>query len=199
MPIYVQDIEDWAVSQQQEYHLEALLRFGERVVLKRRWQVEDHKNGLVSRCTQCSDGRDPGVQTRLANAYKQTGDSQCAGCYGTGFQNGFMEPSIVTYMLAVDSADDIQKHRSGQRVTEDPVIQLPHMPFAREGDLIVRFKSWIDAVTPDIEEFRYIVDAPQELTVRTGLEYGTNSSMLVGLTCRINRLPSEHIYYTAML
>lgn len=199
MAIYLQDIEDWAISQQQELHFEALSRFGERVILKRRWQTEDHKSGLVSRCTQCSDGRSSSVQSRVASVYKQAGDSQCGSCYGTGFQSGFIEPSVITYILASDDPNDIMKQKSGERIANDPNVQFPHLPLIRQGDIVIRFRNWISALVPGVEEERYVTETPQQLTLRTGIESGNNRTMIVGFSCRIKSLPREHAYYAVPL
>jgi hypothetical protein len=199
MAIYLQETEDWAISAQQEYHLEALTRFGERVIIKRRWQTEDHKSGLVSRCSSCADGRAYSIQARVAEVYKQAGSSHCSECYGTGFTSGFMEPSVITYMIATDDPNDIIRQKSGERITEDPNIQLPHAPFVRPGDLLVRFRTWVNKTTPGIEEQRYILDTPSELTVRTGLGIGENAVTVVGFSCKVRSIPAEHAYYKTPL
>jgi len=196
--IYIKDSEGWSTNLQQEYHLEALTAFGERVILKRRWQTEDFVKGLVSRCTACADGV-TSIASRVTDVYKQAGDSRCSSCYGIGFEAGFIEPSIITYTMADDNDDDIKTSKSGAREGEDPSIQLPHFPRIRQGDMLVRFFSWDSPTNPGAEEGRFVLDAPTPNVLRTGSEFGGALANVIGYTSSIKRLPADHAYQGVVL
>lgn len=54
--LVVKYVEPWARAHQQRYHAEALQMFGERVVVRHRWNIQDYAEGRVARCTSCSAG-----------------------------------------------------------------------------------------------------------------------------------------------
>lgn len=181
MAIYIQDTEDWATSHQQELHWEALTRYGERVILKRKWQVEDFKSGLVSRCSRCADGSSGNlVSSRVTAVYKQSGDSHCKSCYGIGFESGFIEPSIVTYIIVNDDEQDIQRQRSGVREATEPMCQFAHYPIVRQGDLLVRYYNWQSETSPGVELARFLLASPSPTILRSGLAAGNTESNVLG-------------------
>src|SRR4051812_32347027 len=54
--LVVKYVEPWARTHQQRWHSEALQMFGERVVVRHRWNIQDYALGRVSRCATCSAG-----------------------------------------------------------------------------------------------------------------------------------------------
>lgn len=48
--------EPWARSHQQRWHSEALQMYGERVLIRHRWNIADYALGRVKRCSACSAG-----------------------------------------------------------------------------------------------------------------------------------------------
>lgn len=63
--LVVKYIEPWAVSHQQRWHSEALQTYGERVVLRHRWNIEDFANNRVDRCSSCSSAGASSAEVRL--------------------------------------------------------------------------------------------------------------------------------------
>lgn len=54
--LVVKEIETWGTTNQQRWHAEALQKFGERVIVRHRWNIRDYAEGRVARCTLCSGG-----------------------------------------------------------------------------------------------------------------------------------------------
>lgn len=54
--LVVKYVEPWARTHQQRWHAEALQMFGERIVVRHRWNIEDYAQGRVKRCSVCSAG-----------------------------------------------------------------------------------------------------------------------------------------------
>lgn len=52
--LVVKYIEPWSQRHQQRWHSEALQTYGEKVIVRRRWGINDFAAGRVGRCTQCS-------------------------------------------------------------------------------------------------------------------------------------------------
>lgn len=52
--LVVKYIEPWSMTHQQRWHSEALQMFGEKVIVRRRWGINDFVAGRVTRCHVCS-------------------------------------------------------------------------------------------------------------------------------------------------
>lgn len=52
--LVVKYIEPWAMTHQQRWHSEALQTYGEKVIVRRRWGINDFAAGRVGRCKSCS-------------------------------------------------------------------------------------------------------------------------------------------------
>lgn len=52
--LVVKYIEPWAMTHQQRWHSEALQTYGEKVIVRRRWGINDFAAGRVGRCKECS-------------------------------------------------------------------------------------------------------------------------------------------------
>src|SRR3990172_8210696 len=63
--LVVKYVEAWARNHQQRWHSEALQMFGERVVVRHRWNIQDYALGRVGRCTTCSAGVRLNEQQRI--------------------------------------------------------------------------------------------------------------------------------------
>lgn len=191
--IRVQDIEGWALDLfGAEWHVESLLRYGERVVYLRRWQWEDYERGLVDKCSRCSAGKTLGLKERMNAVYGQTGDTFCEYCWGTGFEGGFNGEALITYMLAVDTEiDQHNQSKTGFSQKEKAEVQLPHMPVVRQNDLIMTFTSWVTETQPREPYGRYTVQKSRPETIRTGLEHNTSREQLVGWRAEIVPVPPE--------
>src|SRR3990172_5472050 len=63
--LVVKYVEAWARNHQQRWHSEALQMFGERVVVRHRWNIQDYALGRVGRCITCSGGVRLNEQQRI--------------------------------------------------------------------------------------------------------------------------------------
>src|SRR5688572_25132744 len=120
----VKFVEPWALVHEQTYHREALQQFGEKIVLRLAWKVEDFEAGLVDRCTECMQGGELSVQQRYAELYKDSGDSRCLSCYGIGFEGGFKPYVYITHMIVVDDPEDRIHATTGEMAHNDPQAQF---------------------------------------------------------------------------
>jgi len=191
--------ESWSVTHEQTWHAEALMTYGERVIIRLVWTPEDHAAGLVDRCTVCQGGEDADLQEELAEMYGQTGDSQCEACFGVGFEGGFQEDIHVTYMMAADDPDDRSTSRSGTYLQENPIVQFLWLPELQAGDMVVRANSWVDEETIAVEERRYVIGTVEQQSVRTGVGVSTATGIVIGQIARISPLPKGHAFYDVPL
>ena len=184
----------WAVDRQRVQFTEPLRAFGERVIVRLVWTVEDYKAGDVDYCIHCQPTDDSDVAARISAVYGgQSGDSQCDWCFGTGFEGGFEPEIYITYMLAVDAPDTRAIGRSGTDVREMPDVQFGPEPRLNTGDLVIRVREWNeDEVTPITEEGRYQMTTVREETLRTGLRVGTEDRVLIAQLTNIRDLPHDH-------
>ncbi len=187
------DKEPWAVERLQRIHVEPLLAYGERVVLRKVWRYEDLEAGRVQRCSECQGSS---VESRLTEIYKDTGDSRCFTCFGTGFEGGFQPLVYVTYMLARSSPDTVIREKSGMQDLERPTVELPAKPRVNEGDLIVRVLEWDETKTiPVVTDRRFIVDDVQRSTIRDALSPASLDQLIVGYTVQLSDLPKDHFWH----
>ena len=63
--LVVKYLEPWARTHQQRWHSEALQMFGEKVVVRHRWNIQDYALGRVTRCSACSAGVRLNEQQRI--------------------------------------------------------------------------------------------------------------------------------------
>lgn len=54
--LVVKLLEPWARNHQQRWHAEALQMYGEKVIIRHRWNIKDYAEGRVIRCTSCGAG-----------------------------------------------------------------------------------------------------------------------------------------------
>ena len=112
-------------------HDEALYLYGEFVAFVLLWRPEDYKNGLVDRCGVCIE------TSRLAQAYDQTADPRCPGCFGTTFEDG-ARAILWRPALIADTDPETNTEKVGQ-VTRDRVsVETTSDVQAHNGDFFVR-------------------------------------------------------------
>src|SRR4030067_2297868 len=63
--LVVKYLESWSRTHQQRFHAEALQMYGERVIVRHRWNIQDYALGRVARCTACSAGTKLNEQQRV--------------------------------------------------------------------------------------------------------------------------------------
>lgn len=190
--------EDWAIEHEQIWHREALQKFGEKAIIRRRWTLQDFDKGLVTRCARCQgDYGDDELAARLTEVYKgSTSDSSCAYCYGVGYEGGFEPLVYAMHILAVDDSDQRARHKTGEFIKHAPRIQLLWAPTFNDGDLIVQ-GIW-DGNTMTSEIGRYQMGTVTPMTVRAG-NYPQRPEITVAQQCDMRLLPREHPYYSVPL
>jgi hypothetical protein len=199
----IKDRETWAEQYEQEVHKECLQTFGEQCIVRLVWTPEDLAAGRVARCTTCMGGSAASVpvtdvaavDARLSTLYKQSGDSRCTLCYGTGFMGGFKPVLYVMHMLAVDDPDDRVRHRSGEQLMERPRSQFLWSPYLQAGDLVVRVRRWAsDGITPIQEEGRYVMGTVETTHLRTSALVATEETLVVAQVATLYSLPAGHAF-----
>jgi len=211
-PLYVyKQREATTLIDQQRFHDEALQWYGEECVVRLLWRAEDAQAGLVTYCLTCQDSPNPtapstGIQTRVSQVYRQTGNSYCPDCYGTTFTGGFQPTAYHLYMLATDTEDNRRMLQTGQFWRQNPQVQFSWFPQIRQGDLVVRITQW-DGDTPLASSTVFQVSNVQPITVRTGpgpsaiTPYRTGTQpfsqnqVIVNQICTLENLPPGHPYY----
>jgi hypothetical protein len=63
--LVVKYVEPWARTHQQRWHAEALQMYGEKIVFRHRWNIQDYALGRVGRCSACSGGTRLNEQQRV--------------------------------------------------------------------------------------------------------------------------------------
>lgn len=195
--------ETWATTREQEAHKEALQWFGEKVLVRRVWKLDDLLAGRVERCSQCQAGG--AAKARVAAVYKNAGDTYCASCYGTGFEGGFEPTVYVLYAIFGDTGRDWLKQtgdrQSGDMAVDRPTVQFPWNPVLDPGDVVVRVLNWDDEQTPQTELDRYVLDSVEWVTIRTGAQRARFGSMttgddalLVAQKASVKNIAQEHPY-----
>lgn len=189
--------EDWAIEHEQIWHREALQKFGERAIIRKRWTLQDFDRGLVGRCTRCQGVISDEVAERLTAVYKgSTSDSSCAYCFGVGYEGGFEPVVYAMHILATDDTDQRARHKSGQFIKHAPRVQLLWTPIFNDGDLIVQGLWEGDTMTS--ETGRYSMGTVTPLTVRAG-NSPQRPDIMVAQQCDMRLLPPEHPYYSVPL
>lgn len=194
--LVVKQEELWADSNQQQWHEEALQWYGEKVVVRQRWQPEDYANGLVTYCIDCQDSPNPSsptqsVQVRASKVYKQTGNSYCPTCYGTTFTGGFQTTCYHLYILASDTPQTRQKLSTGQFWMDRPEVQFSHTPLLRQGDLLIRISQW-GGELPTQENGRFEVSNITPHTIRTGPTNSSDTIHTVSQSCVLENIWPDH-------
>ena len=189
----------WAVTRAQIEALEPLLEYGERVVVKKIWQIDDFLQGLVTRCYHCHAGDTQVIQDRVVNVYKGAGERFCPFCFGVGFEGGFKPEIYIMHMLARDSYPrdtHVELQKSGFINDNTPQVQFSGYILLNEWDLVTRVQQWDTTFTiPVKEDVRFSCTAIQTHEIRSGKADPDLSKNLVGQTVTLNSLQPEHPYY----
>lgn len=197
--------ETWATTRQQEEHKEALQWFGEKVLVRRVWKLDDLLAGRVERCSTCQQGGSQSRQERVAAVYKNAGASYCPSCYGTGFEGGFEDAVYVLYAMFEDTGRDWLNgtdRKAGDMPIDQPAgVQFPWNPVLDPGDLVVRVLNWDTDDVPQTELDRYVLGDVEWVTVRTGARrarFGDmttgDDALLVSQKATARNLPQDHPY-----
>jgi len=209
--IVVKSNELFADQQNRNFVSEALQYWGELVVCRLKWRVEDFDAGLVTRCTECQATPNPTipdsqVQSRLSQVYKQSGDWWCPACFGVGFTGGFKPVIYQLFTLVQDTSEKRKRDKYGRFWSENPEASFYAVPTLKDGDLIIRIEKWdLSTQTPLLpgERFELQTVAPQ--TLRTGPTnsitrgqqiYNQTWEILIGQTAILSNLPENHPFYS---
>lgn len=194
-------VEPWQLEHQAVWHMEALQMLGERVVIRPQWDHYAADEGLTVRCTVCQAGSpEPGegapvdLEQRLANLYKQSADSYCQNCYGTGWEGGYRPTIHVTWAIFEDFPGQWDWTRYGLEKQEGMGVQLPPVPDVGIGDIIARVEEFAeDGVTPTQVARRMMIVGPvMRETLRTGPRHAVDDYQLTGQIGRVAVIPEHH-------
>ena len=161
------------------------LTLGQPVIFKHRWNLDDLKKG---RCTKCP---------YLDDAYHRD-KTDCEWCFGTGFLGGFAD-GVITYVTIADAPVDQLKIGPQGYILFDkhPILTAPWTPEIGDGDLIIL--ADFDRATWEVLETKEIFELNQvePVSIR-GLwgMYTDNKIYKIQQTAKIDKLPSNHVYYS---
>ena len=186
--------EPWGLALQQVSHTEALMLYGERVVVRLKWTIDDFRAGLVDACTDCQAGTTQAEYDLAAAVFKSSGDEYCPTCFGTRYVGGFQPTAYVTWAMCDDEPANWEQSRSGLMQVGNPKIDLPWEPEVKERDLVVRVREW-DTSGPYpsvVREFeRYQLREVNPVTLKTGAA-PHDPPLYVGQLSVLENLPTEH-------
>ena len=191
--------EGWAVDRLRQENLDALVDFGEKVIIRRVWRFEDYQSGMTTKCADCQTtsegGRD--LDYDLADMYGQSGETHCESCFGTNYTDGFMPIIFYTWAIFTDDAEDDSITKSGNLIRDTPTVDLPYAPYVQQGDLIIRLRSWNDDYTePGDELRRYVLGAVTPTFIRPHQNDARDTDdLLVGQRAQARNVPVEHPFY----
>jgi len=138
---------------------------------------------------------DLGTQPRCRNfnsVYEQEDHWNCVRCYGTTFEGG-IKNFARGWAIFTDHPLDEKYTKTGEWTPDDRSAQLENEPKLLQHDYIVRVQQWDNTHSPVVWGDRYVIDEVQELTLRTGNQYGQNHSVdCYGQQAKIHRLPTNH-------
>lgn len=199
----IRRLELFATDREQEVHREALMTYGEKVTLRKRWTIDHFRAGQVARCSTCQAGGTAGLRTRVSEAYKQAGESYCASCHGVGFEGGYQPTLYLAWAVFTDELEDWTQARTGRFRASKPSVQFLWDPPVWEGDIVVRFDVW-NGAAPGTEIDRYLLREVRPVMLRTGPRkvipadpvtggsHGVTAALTVGQQADVENLPQEH-------
>jgi len=121
-PTIIRIIEPWALGHRQTWNYEALERYGERVILRRRWNVDDFRAGRVARCSVCSAG------TQISEIQKMSMFNADGGSFSLTFKSSTtaaLDYDINAATLQVDLEDLFDVGPGNIKVTGGPINLKP--------------------------------------------------------------------------
>lgn len=110
---------------------------GMPMLCRQTYLQEDFEQGRVEHCPDCWD-----------EVFKQTGNSRCPSCYGTGYKGGYQPVFMTWCTIAENSPADERYEKAGQRKQQNMELKLPVDHIFRDGDLFVEIRRMVgDKVT----------------------------------------------------
>jgi hypothetical protein len=166
-PYYVRDRQPWAVTQERQRHIQALLTVGENAMFALMWHIQDFQAGLVARCARCYSA--PGTTAaQVASVYQQPTQNRCSDCYGTTFEGGYK--ALIIRPAIFSDTDESETFGARGVVHPDDVDIESTVDFrVRQGDYA--FRSSGD---------RFSLRVPQRITLRTGFAMPHQSDASIG-------------------
>jgi hypothetical protein len=178
-PFYVREgNKDWAVKQEAYRHDQAMYATGEYALFVLMWTVEDHENGLVSRCQRCGFGGDE-IESRKAKVYMQPTKNKCPECFGTTFSGG-VRAKLVRPSIFTDSDDEEKRGERGVTHPQNVSIESTSDFRFRSGDYVFRQDGT-----------RWQLTGPTRVTLRTGFEHPTQKDNSIGYVRAMGALEDE--------
>lgn len=166
-PYYVRDRQPWAVEQERQRHLQALMTVGEYAMWALMWHIQDWQNGLVVRCRTCN-GVDGSKQDRIQGVYKQASVNRCPSCFNTTFEGGIKALIIRPTIFADTDESEVFAARG--------VVHANAVDVESTTDFRVRTGDYVFRANGD----RYQLRVPQRVTLRTGFGMPHQSNASIG-------------------
>lgn len=159
---------------------EALMTVGEECILLHTYHVYDDLE-TQPRCG-CFN-----------SAYEQSARWDCPHCYGTTFLGGIKD-SYRVWAVFSDHPMDETYSKQGMWTADDRSVQIEAEPAIMRHDFLIRVMQWDNLHNPLSYGDRYIVGEVNQLTLRTGDQYGqqNNHADSYGQKANLHRLPPGH-------
>lgn len=166
-PYYVRQTQDWAIQQERQRHIQAMLWTGEPALFVLMWKVEDFDAGYVARCPRCR--QDPtSIEGRVQAVYKQPLTATCPFCFGTTFEGG-IRAKIVRPTIFTDADEDERKSARGVTHPESLSVESTDDFRTRTGDYVFRQDG-----------SRWQLSTPSRVQLRTGFQSPTQAYSSIG-------------------
>lgn len=175
---YVRAKQDWAVTQENYRHDQAMYSIGEQAYFLLMWRVEDHLKGYVRHCPRCYDNNDP-LLARASNALNQPTQNKCPMCYGTTFEGG-VRAKIIRPAVFTDTDDQEVSGEHGTTYPQTLSVESTSDFRFRNGDYVIR-----------ADGSRWQLAAPTRVTVRTGFGHPSQGEDSIGYSAGMATLEDQ--------
>ena len=128
--------------------LDGFVWAGTKLLYRRAWHAYDYNNGDVAHCPYCFD-----------DVLKQTVDSRCPFCYGTGYQDGYGPVGITWGSVLENSPSDEKSETQGERIEQNMQLKLAAEPIFRNGDIFAEIRRMVGGKPTEIGRM-FILDGP---------------------------------------
>jgi hypothetical protein len=166
-PYYVREVQNWAIQQERQRHIEAILWVGEPTLFLLLWKVEDYEAGYVARCPRCRLS-DDSLNDRIEKVYQQPVQATCPYCFGTTFDGG-VRAKVVRPAIFTDSNEIERKSARGVIYPESCVVESTDDFRARQGDYACRQDG-----------SRWQLSQPNGIQLRTGYAHPAQANAALG-------------------
>lgn len=172
-PYHLADREPFAYNWLSTSHQEALYGYGEYTMFILLWLAKDVEDGLVGICPLCS-------QDRISKAYRQPTRSDCANCFGTGFDGGYRARIVRPAIWADDNIEDAETQRGS--------VQSANVSLETTNDFTLH--NYDIAIRSNNDRYR-AAQAGDTTYLRTGFGQPQDVNATIGMNVASMRLEEE--------